>query len=102
MFVRSVLSFFSVLAFGVMAAAACFALTPWLSAHVPESVRSLTEGLQFGSLAIGLGLGLALGALGRFNWSDIPRRIVTWFLIREQKFFYYALIAVCAGVLFYY
>ncbi|MFT3730300.1 MAG: hypothetical protein QM780_02590 [Hyphomicrobium sp.] len=102
MFVRSVLSFFSVLAFGIMAAAAAFALTPWLSQHVPDSVRSLTEGLQFESLAIGLGLGLTLGAVGRCNWSDIPRRIVTWFLVREQKFFYYSLIAVCAGVLVFY
>src|SRR3569832_2003701 len=87
MFVRSVLSFFSVLAFGVMAMAAFFALTPWLSGHVPDSVRALTEGLQFQSLAVGVGLGLTLGAVGRCNWSDIPRRIVTWFLVREQRFF---------------
>jgi uncharacterized membrane protein YbjE (DUF340 family) len=102
MFVRSVLSFFSVLAFGVMAMAAFFALTPWLSGHVPDSVRALTEGLQFQSLAVGVGLGLTLGAVGRCNWSDIPRRIVTWFLVREQRFFYYGLIAVCAGVLVFY
>ena len=102
MFVRSVLSFFSVLAFGVMTAAAVFALTPWLAGHVPDSVRSLTDGLQFESLTIGLALGLTLGAIGRCNWSDIPRRIITWFLVREQRFFYYALIAVCAGVLVFY
>lgn len=102
MFVRSVLSFFSVLAFGIMAAAAFFALTPWLSGHMPESVRSSADGLQFESVAFGLGLGLFLGAVGRCNWSDIPRRIVTWFLVREQKFFYYSLIAVCAGVLVFY
>jgi hypothetical protein len=102
MIVRSVLSFFSVLAFGAMAAAALFALLPWFSAHIPASVRSLTDGLEFNSLMIGLVLGLTLGAVGRYNWTDIPRRIVTWFLVREQKFFYYALIAVCAGVLFFY
>ena len=102
MFVRSVLSFFSVLVFGLMSAAAIYALTPWLSGHVPDGARSLVQGLQFESLAVGLGFGLMLGTVGRCNWSDIPRRAVTWFLIREQKFFYYALIAACAGVLIFY
>ncbi|MET0408391.1 MAG: hypothetical protein ABW006_08485 [Hyphomicrobium sp.] len=102
MFVRSVLSFFSVLAFGIMASAALFAAMPWMSGHVPDSVRSATENLQFGSLAIGLVLGMTLGALGRCNWADIPRRTVTWFLLREQKFFYYSIIAVCAAVLVFY
>jgi len=102
MIVRSVLSFFSVLAFGAMTVAAFFALTPWFSSHVPASVKSLTDGLEFNSLMTGLVLGLTLGAIGRYNWADIPRRIVTWFLVREQMFFYYAVIAVCAGVLFFY
>lgn len=102
MFVRSVLSFFSVLAFGIMAAAAVFAAMPWLSSHAPANVRSLAEGLQFESLATGLALGLVLGAIVRWDWADIPRRVITWFLVREQKFFYYSLIAVCAGVLIFY
>src|SRR5260221_13833097 len=102
MIVRSVLSFFSVLAFGAMTAAAFFALMPWFSGHVPASVRSLTDGLQFDSLMIGLVLGLTLGAIGRYNWADIPRRIVTWFLVRERQFFSYALIAICGAGLFFY
>ncbi|RUP00669.1 hypothetical protein [Hyphomicrobium sp.] len=102
MFLRSILSFFSVLAFGVMTAAAGLAVMPWISGHVPENVRALAQGLQFESVAVGMALGLTLGAIGRCNWSDIPRSIVTWFLVREQKFFYYALIAVCGGVLIFY
>ncbi len=102
MIVRSILSFFSVLAFGAMTAAAFFALMPWFSERVPESVRSLIQALEFNSLIIGLVLGLTLGAAGRCNWADIPRRAVTWFLVREQKFFYYALIAACGAVLFFY
>jgi hypothetical protein len=51
---------------------------------------------------IGLVFGLTLGSLGRYNWSDVPRRAVTWFLVRERQFFYYTLIALCAGVLLYY
>lgn len=102
MFLRSVLSFFSVLAFGILASAAVFAAMPWLSDEVPENIRALTQNLQFGSLAIGLALGLTLGAIGRMDWADLPRRVVTWFLVREQKFFYYVLIAICAGVLVFY
>jgi hypothetical protein len=54
---------------------------------------------EFGAKLV---LGLTLGALGRCNWTDIPRRVVTWFLVREREFFYYTLIALCAGVLLYY
>ena len=99
---RAVLSFFSVLAFGAMSAAVLIAVLPWVSGHAPDSVKALTDGLQFNSVMLGLVFGLMLGSLGRYNWSDIPRRVVTWFLIRERQFFYYALIAICAGVLFYY
>jgi hypothetical protein len=99
---RAVLSFFSVLAFGAMTAAVLIALLPWLSGHAPEGVKAVTDGLQFNSVMFGLVFGLMLGSMGRYNWADIPRRLVTWFLVRERQFFYYTLIAMCAGFLFYY
>jgi hypothetical protein len=99
---RAILSFFSVLAFGALTAAVLIALLPWVSGHAPDSVKALTQDLQFNSVMIGLVFGLTLGSLGRYNWSDVPRRAVTWFLIRERQFFYYTLIALCAGVLLYY
>jgi hypothetical protein len=40
--------------------------------------------------------------MGRYNWGDIPRRAITWVLIRERQFFYYALIGGCVGVLLFY
>jgi len=102
MIMRSILSFCSVLAFGAMTAAAIVALLPWFSGHAPEGLQSAVDGLQFNSLLLGLVLGLSLGSLGRFNWADIPSRAVTWFLVRERQFFYYALIALCALVLLFY
>lgn len=99
---RAVLSFFSILAFGAMTAAVLIALLPWLSGHAPAGVKAVTDGLQFNSVMFGLVFGLMLGSAGRYNWADIPRRVVTWFLVRERQFFYYALIAISAGVLFYY
>ena len=47
-------------------------------------------------------LGLFIGTLGRYNWGDVPRRMVTWVLIRERQFFYYTLIAGCVAVLLFY
>ena len=85
-----------------MTAAALVALLPWFSGHAPEGLQSAVNGLQFNSLLLGLVLGLSLGTLGRLNWADVPRRVVTWFLVRERQFFYYSLIALCAGVLLYY
>jgi len=99
---RSVLSFFSILAFGTMSAAALIALLPWISGHAPAGMQSWTNGLQFESLVLGIVLGTTLGSLGRYNWADIPRRIVTWFLLREQYFFHFIVIAACAAVLVFY
>jgi len=99
---RSVLSYFSVLAFGAMTAAALVAMLPWASKYAPSGVQAVADRLQLESLMIGLFIGMTLGVLGRYNWADIPRRLVTWFLVRERQFFYYSLIVICAAVLLLY
>ena len=99
---RAMLTFFSTLAFGVMTAAALFALMPWLSGRTPGVTLASANGLHFESLLLGVVLGLLLGSLGRYTWADVPRRIVTWLLIRERQFFYYGLITCFVGVLVLY
>ena len=107
---RNLFSFFSMLALGVMAAAGLAALIPWISGHAGTGASvnagagaaSSGHGLHFESLLLGLSLGLFLGVIGRYHWADIPRRIVTWFLIRERQFFYYTLVAGCIAVLVFY
>jgi hypothetical protein len=99
---RSVLGFFSMLAVGVMTLAVIIALLPWFSARMADAGLAPPGALQFESALAGLSLGLLLGVLARYHWSDIPRRLVTWFLVRERQFFYYALIAGCIGVLIFY
>ena len=101
---RNLFSFFSMLALGVMAAAGLAALIPWISGRAGAGAMAVpgAHGLHFESLLLGLSLGLFLGVLGRYHWADIPRRMVTWFLIRERQFFYYTLIAACIGVLLFY
>jgi hypothetical protein len=97
---RATLSFFSILAFGVVSAAALVAMVPWIAGQNAEGAAA--SGLHFESLLLGLLLGLLLATVARYHWSDIPRRIVTWFLVRERQFFYYGLIGVCTAVLIFY
>ena len=99
---RNVLTFFSMLAFGVMTAAAILAIMPWLSGRLPADTLAGKSGMQLESLMLGVVLGLFLGTLGRYHWADIPRRVVTWCLIRERQFFYYALIGGCIAILLFY
>ena len=98
---RATFTFISMLAFGTMTAAVILALMPWLTGRVTAGGYS-GSGLHFESVLLGLVLGLMLGIMSRYNWADVPRRIITWALIRERQFFYYALIAGCTGVMLFY
>lgn len=99
---RSMLTFFSTLAFAVMTAAAIVTIAPWLSGRTGQTLLGGESGLHFESLMLGAVLGLGVGSLARFDWAEVPRRIVTWVLVRERQFFYYALVGGCIGVLLFY
>lgn len=99
---RNALNYFSILAVGAMFAAAIVALMPWLTGRLPAGTTIAGTVLNFDSLVLGMILGLTLGTLTRYNWAEIPRRIVTWFLIRQRHLFYYVVIACCIGVLVFY
>lgn len=99
---RAVLTFFSTLAIAVMSAAAIVAILPWLTGRTAGATLGAESGLHFESLILGVLLGISVGALARFEWGDIPRRMITWVLIRERQFFYYALIGGCLAVLLFY
>jgi hypothetical protein len=99
---RNLFSFFSMLALGVMLAAGVAALMPWFAGRPLSGAHGGPGGLHFESLLLGLTLGLGFGVLARYHWADVPRRLITWFLIRERQFFYYSLIAGCIVVLLFY
>ena len=98
---RATFTFFSMLAIGTITAAVILALMPWFTGRAGAGGYS-GSGLHFESVLLGLVLGLMLGIMSRYNWTDVPRRIITWALIRERLFFYYALIAGCIGVMLFY
>ena len=99
---RAVLTFFSTLAFAILSAAALVAILPWLSGRTSGAMLGAESGLHFESLVLGVVLGIFLGMISRYEWGDIPRRMITWVLIRERQFFYYALIGGCVAVLLFY
>lgn len=99
---RSILNFFSMLAFGVMTLALIATLLPSFEGHAPAAFWPVGTSLQLESASLGLSLGLFLGIVSRYHWGDIPRRMINWVLIRERQFFYYALIVGCLGVLVFY
>lgn len=99
---RTMLSFFSMLALGVMTLAVIALLFPVVQARVGAQTWMGGGALESRSAFLGLAVGLLLGFLNRYNWGDLPRRIVTWFLVRERQLFYYIVIAVCIGVLLFY
>lgn len=98
---RTVLTYVSMLAIGAMTLAAFAVLLPWMQGRAGAAISG-TEQFHLESGIVGLAVGLLLGILSRYNWGDIPRRIVNWVLIRERQFFYYVLIAGCIGVLLFY
>ena len=98
---RIVFSFLSMLALGVMTAAGLSALIPWMTGRGGATLAS-QYGFHLESMLLGLALGLSIGLMARYNWADIPRRFVTFFLIRERQFFYYTLISGCVAVLLFY
>ena len=87
---------------GVLTLALAAMVLPWVQGHAYGRAQIPPPALNMESAVLGLALGLSFGVLGRYHWADIPRRMVTWFLVRERQFFYYALIAGCIGVLIFY
>lgn len=103
LFIRSMLSFLTMLAFGVMTAGAIVVIGPWLSGRASgSSVGPLSPTLHLESLLLGVVLGITLAFVGRIDWAEVPRRLVLWALVRERKLFYYTLIAGAAAILLFY
>ena len=101
---RSALSVFSLLAFGVLGVGI---LTVAGSADGDAAMASLLDlrdgaGVDPGSLVLGLVLGVVLSALARVSWSELPRRAVEWLLSHGHIFFRLGLVGVFIAILVFY
>lgn len=100
--IRAVFQFFSMLALGVLTLGFMTVTLPWVNGQTANYGVAPAPALHLASAVLGLVLGLCFGVLARYHWADIPRRMVTWVLVRERQFFYYALIVGCLAVLMFY
>jgi hypothetical protein len=101
---RTVLGFFSMLAFGFVVAAWIAVVGTGPIAKYPNAAMHPGSGfsLDYGSVLLGLAIGLILPAFGRLSWTDLPRRAINWVLNNERNFFRAGIAAVLICVLVFY
>ena len=101
---RTVLGFCSTLAVGFLIAAWLAVAGTGPTAQYPYTAMHPGQGftLDYGSVLLGLVIGLILPWFGRFSWADLPRRAITWVLTNERNFFRAGIAAVLVGVLIFY
>ena len=100
---RSVLSFFSMLALGLMIAAVFMV--------APSGNGTITNigGFEFGgptldyrSVIAGLGIGLFIAVLGQISWSNVARRSGVWIGSQARRLWLVGWAIVFVAVLFYF
>ena len=99
---RSVLGFFSLLAFGILAAGVLFVV-----ASDPTAPAALHSDFTIGridlpSLLIGMVIGCLLSAMARISWSELPGRLAHFILHHERNFYRIAVAGALVAVLVYY
>ena len=101
---KTVLGFFSTLAFGFVVAAWIAVAGTGPIAQYPNAAMHAGQGfsLDYGSVLLGLAIGLILPLFGRFSWTDLPRRAIAWVLNNERNFFRAGIACALVGVLVFY
>lgn len=102
MILRAIFALFSITAFGAVAASVLFVVLSSMAGDAGSATASLGGRFELPSVMLGIGIGLLLGLAMRLQWSDLPRRAITWVLIHERDFFNLALVAACVAILVLY
>jgi hypothetical protein len=98
---RSVLSFFSMLALGLMIAAV-FMVAP---TGMGGSIGGFEVGgptLDYRSVIAGLGIGLLIAVIGQIQWAHVARRSGVWIGGHARRLWLVGWAAVFVAVLFYF
>ncbi len=101
---RSVLSFFSMLALGLMIAAV-FMVAPSGNGTVTNIAGFEFGGapaLDYRSVVAGLGIGLFIAVLGTISWREAVRRFGGWMGSQARRLWLVGWAAVFVAVLFYF
>ncbi|MEQ1577041.1 MAG: hypothetical protein ABL894_05245 [Hyphomicrobium sp.] len=101
---KTLLGFFSMLALGFVVATWIAVVGTGPVAQYPGAAMNASAGMSFdyGSVLLGLVIGLILPIFGRFSWADLPRRAIMWVLNNERNFYRAGMAAVLVGVLIFY
>lgn len=101
---RSAIGFFSLLAFGFLAAGILTVIGsgPGFQSVLDTVLGAGQTGVHLGSLLAGMVLGVVLSALARVSWAELPRRFVRWLLSHERGFYRLLLLAVVIGFFVFY
>lgn len=100
---RSVLSFFSMLALGLMIAAV-FMVAPTGTGTV-TSIAGFEFGgpvLDYRSVVAGLGIGVLIVVIGQISWSAAARHCGVWIAGQARRLWLVGWAAVFVAVLFYF
>ena len=98
---KSVLSFVSLMAVGLIAASAVAMIGAGGVSRMPVEAGSAAF-VDYRSLSIGLVIGLMLSWLARVSWAELPRRVIGWLWANERNFYRGALAALLLGILIFY
>lgn len=98
---KSMLSFISLIAVGLMAASAV-AIIGFGFMPNGGGLRPSTPVLDYRSLSIGLVIGLSLSWFARVHWAELPRRVLTWLWTNERNFYRGALALLLLGIVIFY
>ncbi len=98
---RTVINFFSLLAFSLMGAAGLVVGAPIVNENWSGLTAKLPQ-FDYLSVAVGVCAGLSIGVLTQVSWSDVSRRASSWCAWHLRRLLLLALAAsVVAGMLSY-
>lgn len=100
---RQSLSFLSLIALAVLAAGmvGVVGLGP-IDGHTSAGATAGTFTLDYRSLLLGTIFGVALSALIRLSWAELPRRTIAWFYANERRLIRCGYAGILLGVLLFY
>ena len=101
---RPALGFLSVVAAGLLIAACVAVIGSGPASQYPNVALHDGRGftLDYGSLIIGLVLGVLLSIAGRLPLAELPRIFVHWLINNERNFYRAGMAAVLLAILVFY
>lgn len=99
---RSVLSFFSMLALGLIIAAVILVAPAGTGTTSIAGFELGGPTLDYRSVVAGLGIGLVIALIAQISWSEAARRFGAWTASQARRLWLIGWAAVFVAVLFYF